>query len=183
MNFSSLFLVALALSLDAFGVAVCIGLNKGVLLRQKIKFCISSAFFQFLFSLLGALAGFFFNTYIASVPKVIGGVIIAVVGVLMIKEGFENKGECPILNPKMYLVLGVSVSIDALVVGFTVFNQISGNFILLQNTIFVGVVTFIMTFIAFAIAKTLTRIALISKYADYLGGIILILFGIKMIFF
>ena len=43
----------------------------------------------------------------------------------MIKEGFENKGKCPLLKPKMYFILGVSVSIDAMVVGFTVLNNIT----------------------------------------------------------
>lgn len=183
MNFSSLLAIALALSLDAFGVALCIGLNNQIRKNNKAIFAISFGFFQFLLSFIGAFAGFLFNTYIASVPNIIGGIIISLVGVLMIKEGFENKGECPLLNAKMYIVLGVSVSIDAMVVGFTAFNKILNNILLFHQTLFIGVVTFIMSALAFFISRYLKRIEIVSKYADYIGGVILIIFGLKMIFF
>ena len=73
-------------------------------------------------------------------PSIIGGMIISLVGVVMIKEGFENEGKCPLLKPKMYFILGISVSIDAMVVGFTVLNNIT-NVILFKNTLFIGGIT------------------------------------------
>jgi len=182
MSFYELLLIALALSLDAFGVALCIGLNDKAKLNNKIAFATSFGFFQFLFAFIGAFAGFLFNTYVASVPNVIGGIIIVLVGGLMIKEGLENKGECPLLNFKMYIVLGISVSIDAMVVGFTAFNKVISNIILLQDTLFIGIITFIMSIGAFFISRYLKRIEVVGKYADYIGGVILILFGLKMIF-
>jgi manganese efflux pump family protein len=183
MNLYTLFLISLALSLDAFGVSLCIGLNNMIRLKHKLLFAFSFGFFQFLFSIIGAFAGFLFNTYIVSVPKIIGGIVIAVVGILMIKEGFDNKGQCPYLNPKMYLILGVSVSIDAMVIGFTVLNSFSNNIVLLNETLFIGVFTSIVSILGFTLAKYLKKIEIISRYADYIGGIILILFGVKMIFF
>ncbi|MCH5138767.1 manganese efflux pump, partial [Clostridiaceae bacterium UIB06] len=95
MDLYSLFLIAIALSLDAFGVALCIGLNRAISGSNKMLFAASFGFFQFLFSILGAYAGFLFNTYIASVPRLIGGILITIVGVMMLKEGFESKEECP----------------------------------------------------------------------------------------
>lgn len=183
MDFYSLFLIALALSLDAFGVAICVGLNNQVKRKNKFYFSVSFAFFQFLCSITGAYAGFLFNMYIAAVPKVIGGIVIALVGALMIKEGFENKGECPLIKPSMYLVLGISVSIDAMVVGFTALNSITNIFEMFRDTIFIGLVTLVMTISAFIISRYLKRINAVGRYADYLGGVILIIFGIKMIFF
>ncbi|MCB2357802.1 manganese efflux pump MntP family protein [Clostridium estertheticum] len=177
-----LFMIALALSLDAFGVAICIGLNNQTKLENKVGFTISFALFQFLLSYIGAYAGFLFNTYVASMPTIIGGIIIALVGVVMIKEGIDNQGKCPLLKPKMYLILGVSVSIDAMVVGFTVLNNIT-KVILLKDTLIIGAVTFIMVIIAFIISKYLKKIDIIGKYADYIGGIILVFFGLKMMFF
>jgi len=82
----------------------------------------------------------------------------------------------------MYLILGVSVSIDAMVVGFTVLNNIT-NVILLKDTLFIGGVTLVMVAIAFIISKYLKKIELIGRYADYIGGVILIIFGLKMMFF
>lgn len=183
MGFYLLLSIALALSLDAFGVAICIGLNNQVSRNNKYLFAASFGFFQFLFSLLGAYIGLLFNTYIASVPQVIGGIAIALVGILMIKEGYENKGECPLIKPSMYFILGMSVSIDAMVIGFTALSNISNTILMISDTIIIGLVTLVMSIIAFFLARYLKRINTIGKYADYLGGIILILFGIKMIFF
>lgn len=181
MSLYTILIIALALSLDAFGVALSIGLNCEVKTINKAYFCISFGFFQFLFAVTGAFAGVIFNTYIASIPSIIGGIVIAIVGVLMIKEGMEDKEECILLKPKMYAVLGISVSIDALVVGFTALNTLSSN-LMLPYTIFIGIVTFILCIIAFVISKFLHKVQFICKYADYIGGIILILFGLKMIF-
>jgi putative Mn2+ efflux pump MntP len=182
MDLYSLFIIALALSLDAFGVALCIGLNNQTRFKNKLGFIISFSFFQFLLSYIGAYAGFLFNTYVAAMPSIIGGVIIAIVGVVMIKEGFENQGKCPLLKPKMYFILGVSVSIDAMVVGFTVLNNIT-KVVLFQNTLFIGGITLVMSTIAFIISRYLKKIEVVGKYADYIGGIILIIFGLKMMFF
>lgn len=185
MNFYSVFSIfpiALGLSLDAFGTAVCIGLNNQVRRNNKFLFAFSFAFFQFLFSLVGAYAGFWFNSKIAAIPETIGGIIIAVVGAVMIKEGYENNGECPLIKPSMYIILGMSVSIDAMVVGFTALHEISSIFIMLEYTVFIGVVTLVMSIGAFFLSRYLKRINAVGKYADYLGGIILIIFGLKMIF-
>lgn len=182
MTTYSLLVIALALSLDAFGVALSIGLNKSIRLRSKIIFSMSFGFFQYFFSFIGAFAGLWFTTYIAAVPSIIGGMIIAIVGVLMIKEGMDEKEECILLSTKMYFILGISVSIDALVIGFTVLSILKNSLVILQSSIFIGLVTFIVTGAAFFISRFLNRITIISRYADYIGGIILLLFGIKMIF-
>ena len=182
MSLYSLLVIALALSLDAFGIAICIGLNDGVKLKNKFEFIASFGFFQFLFSILGAYAGILFNTYITSVPNIIGGGVISLVGVLMIKEGFQNKGKCPLINSKMCIILGISVSIDAMVIGFTVLENIRG-LQLVQSTLIIGLVTLIMSSFAFFIAKYLKKIQIVGKYADYIGGVILIIFGVKMMFF
>ena len=182
MDLYSLFIVALALSLDAFGVALCIGLNNQTKFINKVGFIISFGLFQFLFSYIGAYAGFLFNTYVALLPTIIGGMIISFVGVLMIIEGFKNQGKCPLLKPKMYFILGMSVSIDAMVVGFTILNDVT-NVILFKDTLFIGFITLIMSILAFMISRHLKKIEIIGRYADYIGGIILIAFGLKMMFF
>ncbi|MDP4089811.1 MAG: manganese efflux pump [Bacillota bacterium] len=182
MTLYGLLLIALALSLDAFGVSLSIGLNPNVRFINKLIFCISFGFFQFGFSLVGSYAGSYFTTYVAAVPAVIGGVIIGIVGVLMVKDGMEEKEECLLFTPRMYIILGASVSIDALVIGFTAFGNIHSSFSILLYTIVIGIVTFIISAAAFILSKYLKKISIVARYADYIGGIILILFGLKMIF-
>lgn len=179
----SLLAIALALSLDAFGVAISIGINNRVVIENKIAFILSFGFFQFFLSFTGAYIGFLFNTYVIAIPKIIGGVVIAAVGVMMIKEGMEKKDKRLFLRRRMYFILGISVSIDAAVVGFTVLYRIVSIVLLLRSTLFIGVITLIMSTIAFLIAKYLKEIDVVGKYADYIGGVILIIFGFKMMFF
>lgn len=181
MNISQVMWIAIAVSLDASGVALCIGLNEKATTKNKVFFSISFGFFQFLLSFLGGFSGKLFSENIASVPSIIGGMIISVVGVMMIKEGMENEAYSPLLNIKMYFLLGISVSIDAMVVGFA---TLCGTDVtkLLMYTLIIGLVALVMCTIAFIISKHLSKIKLISKYADYIGGIILILFGLKMMF-
>lgn len=175
-------LIAFALSLDAFGVALSVGLSPQVRRRGKILFAVSFGFFQFLFSIIGAYAGAMFNSYIMKVPGVIGGLVTALVGILMVKEGFSEKKECILAKTKMYFILGISVSIDALVIGFTVLNNINSSYLIISYTIYIGIVTLILSLTGFFISRYLKKINLVCKYADYLGGIVLIIFGIKMMF-
>lgn len=183
MTIEELLLIALAVSLDAFGVAIAIGINDKATVVNKLCFAFSFGFFQFLCSFLGGVGGKFFTENVASVPSVVGGIVIAIVGILMIKEGMEEKEDNLILSIKMYFVLGISVSIDAIVVGFIAFSAIGSTVTLGLATAIVGIVTMIMSLLAFIMAKFLGRINVVGKYGDYIGGIILILFGIKMIFF
>lgn len=87
----SLFMIALALALDAFGVSLSIGLNPEVKYKNKIWFCLSFGFFQFILSFIGAYLGFLFNTYILAIPQLVGGVIMTIVGLLMLKDGKNKK--------------------------------------------------------------------------------------------
>lgn len=180
MEIHSLIIISIALALDAFGVALSIGLNPQVRRNNKILFILSFGFFQFFFSFLGAYIGYLFNRF-TSVPNTIGGIVIMIVGMMMIKEGMEKKEESILLKPKMYFILGISVSIDALVVGFVVLSGITKVMVIGIDTIFIGLITCFLSTVAFVVSKSLKKVKFIAKYADFIGGIILIIFGLKMI--
>lgn len=182
MNLSFLLMIALALSFDAFGVAVSLGLNSKINRLNIVAFCFSFAYFQFLFSYLGCYFGMMFTRYFLALPKLIGGGVVLWVGIMMIRDGLEEKKSEFIVNTKMYIILGASVSVDALIIGFTTFNNIKNHGILLFDTLLIGVITLLMTATAFALTKKIKNIPILSSYADYLGGVILIAFGLKMMF-
>jgi putative Mn2+ efflux pump MntP len=183
MDINYTLLIAIALSLDAFGVAISIGINRVLKIKNKIFFALSFGFFQFLFSLIGAFLGFFFSTYVISIPKIMGGSIIVAVGIIMIRDGFEHKDNIFLLNNKMYFILGASVSIDALVIGFTILGHIVDPIVVIFQTVFIGLVTVIISSMGFIISLYISKIDLIAKYADFMGGFILIIFGIKLMLF
>ncbi len=101
----------------------------------------------------------------------------------MLKEGYDRKNERFFFKPKMYFIMGISVSIDALVAGFSVLGRTTRLQLILKQSIFIGLITFLLSIFAFYISMHLKRIELIRKYSDYFGGIILILFGLKMALF
>ena len=101
----------------------------------------------------------------------------------MIIEGMKEEKESVLTKPSMIFILGMSVSIDALVIGFTAFNYIEKISILLLNSSIIGIITFIMCVIAFLICRYIKTISYISKYADFFGGGALIFFALKMLFF
>lgn len=185
MEIKDVVIVAVALAMDALGVTIGIGLNSRVKRNNKVGFIISFAFFQFLFFFLGGIGGFLFEKYITSIPNLIGGIAIALVGAIMIKEGFdgENKEEELLLKKYMYIVLGVSVSIDALVIGFTAFHNIVTYGAMLLDSVMVGLITLLICTTGFYLCRYIRKISFITKYADFLGGIMLIIFAIKMLFF
>lgn len=181
MDIKTVLLIGVALAMDASAISLSIGINCSVKRNNKILFALSFAFFQFLFTFIGAIGGMLFETYVVSMPTIIGGIIIAIVGVMMIKEGMEQKDECILLKTKMYFILGISVSIDALVVGFTAFNKVGNIAELALLSLVVGVITLVLSLISFGGSRYAQKVRFITKYADYIGGVILIIFGLKMI--
>ncbi len=182
----AIFLIPIALALDAFGVSLSLGFSNKYRFKQLIAFCLSFGFFQFLFSFIGGIFGDFFNSHILTIPKVIGGIVILIVGIMMLREAFlddDSQEEC--LNKglfdNLYITLGISVSIDALVVGFTAYNLYTFKLIFL-NTLLVGVITLMLCVFAVLLSLRLRRLSFVSRYADFLGGAILIIFGLRMIF-
>lgn len=183
MGLKEVIMIGIALAMDAAAISLSIGINCSVKRKTKINFILSFAIFQFLLSLIGALGGMLFEKYIVSIPNIIGGIIIAIVGIMMIKEGMsDEEQQCLLDSFKMYVILGLSVSIDALVVGFTALSYTKSFNILTINSLIIGIITLLICLVAFFISKYIRKIEFITKYADYIGGAILVLFGLKMIF-
>ena len=91
MSEIELLITAIALSMDAFAVAVCKGLATG-----DVKFkhmIITGAWFggfQALMPLLGYLLGSLFAEYITAFDHWIAFVLLALIGVNMIKEALDR---------------------------------------------------------------------------------------------
>lgn len=178
---TNILLIALALALDAFGVALGLGCGNRLSLEQKTKLIFSFGFFQFLFVLVGALLGSYIDANFFSISDYLSGVIILVLGFFLLKEGYENDEACSTINLSnwMYIVLGIGVSIDALGVGFSVFYKLD-YLSIFYDSIIVGVIALSLTLLSLTIVEYIKCFSFIRKYADYLGGLILVIFGIKM---
>lgn len=184
MELKDVILMGVAMSMDALGLSISLGINPYLVKKNKIRFIISFAFFQFLFIFLGGMAGRFFDTYVVSIPNMIGGLVISLIGFIMIISAFKNnnKDDSILINKSMYIILGMSVSIDALVVGFTAFHEVN-SIALSINSLLVGLITLFLCTTGFFLCRYARRVDFICKYADLLGGLILLILGLEMIFF
>lgn len=180
MSFSELLLIAIGLSMDAFAVAVCKGLSVG---KTKVKHYIITGLwfggFQALMPFLGYLLGTTFEKYIVTFDHWIAFILLSVIGINMIKEGFskeENETDAS-FSFKNMLLLAIATSIDALAVGVTFALLLDVN--IFHAVSLIGMTTFILSAIGIKIGSVFGM-----KYksaAEITGGIILILMGTKIL--
>lgn len=104
--------------------------------------------------LIGYLAGSTFSGYIQSVDHWVAFILLALIGLNMIKESREEKEneEVSDLSLKVILLLAIATSIDALAVGVS-FAFLKVNIVLACSII--AVVTFILSFICVMVGKRL----------------------------
>lgn len=183
MNLYDVIIIGLALAMDAFGITLSIGINPIISRKHKIKFLLSFAFFQFLFTYIGGTLGYLFDTYITNIPSIAGGIIMGVVGVLILIDGLKEKENEILIKNSTCILLGISVSIDALVIGFTVFHLITRNLLLCLNSILIGLITLFICTLGFFICRYVKKLKFVTTYANFFAGIVLLFFGLKMIIF
>ena len=178
MGVLELALMGVGLAMDAFAVSVCKGLAMRKVNRKQCFFiALFFGGFQALMPLIGWILGIQFADKIAAVDHWIAFVLLALIGLNMIKESREES-EC--LNDafdfKTMLPLALATSIDALAVGVTfAFLQVN----IAPAVSFIGVITFVLSALGVKMGHVFG-----SKYksrAELAGGVILILMGIKIL--
>lgn len=183
MQIKYLTLIAISLAMDAFGVTLSIGLNNKMTKRRIVLYILSFSFFQFLFAVIGSTSGYLFDTYIAAIPELAGGIVMILIGIIIIIDGIKTKESTILLKNSTTFILGISVSIDALVISFSSFYNLQRITLILADSLFIGLTTLFICLIGFFLCRFINRINFITKFSDFLGGIVLILFGLKMLLF
>lgn len=180
MDLLSLIFTGVGLAMDASAVSIAKGMSlpKEKIKSYALKLGLAFGIFQGLMPLIGYLAGSAFSGYIQSVDHWVAFILLALIGLNMIKESREEKEneEVSDLSFKVILLLAVATSIDALAVGVS-FAFLKVNIILASSII--AIVTFILSFVCVVIGKSLGT--LFQKYAEIFGGLILIIIGAKIL--
>lgn len=180
MTLTTLFLIAVGLSMDAFAVSICKGL---ALQKIKIRHCLIAGLwfggFQALMPAIGFLVGYRFQDKITFLDHWIAFVLLSFIGGNMVRESLSKDEEetDASLKIKDMFVLAVATSIDALAMG------VSFAFIpdlpIVPAVIFIGVITFTLSSVGVKVGSIFG-----TKYkskAELTGGIILILMGLKIL--
>ena len=179
MGLIELFLIAVGLSMDAFAVSVCKGLAMPKCTFKKAAIVgLWFGGFQALMPAIGYILGAQFQEASASIDHWIAFVLLALIGGNMIHEALDNDEEeaDASLDVKTMFLLAVATSIDALAIGITfAFLKVS----IIPAVCFIGIVTFIISFAGVKIGNVFG--ARYKNKAEIVGGVILILLGLKIL--
>ncbi|MBE5934247.1 MAG: manganese efflux pump [Lachnospiraceae bacterium] len=184
MGLIELLLLAVGLSMDAFAVSICKGLAMKKADIKGMATCgVWFGGFQGLMPAIGFFIGSFFAKAIESVDHWVAFGLLALIGVNMIKEAL-TKDECECCNEdgadlsvKTMFVMAIATSIDALVVGVSL--AMAGNVNILFAALFIAVTTFVLS--AFGVKIGSIFGSKYEKKAEFVGGVILIVLGIKIL--
>ena len=176
-------LLGVALAMDAFSVSLAGGLNEPKMKRERM--CLIAgifAVFQAVMPLLGWVCVHTIVTVFESFEKLIPWIaliLLLFLGGKMIYEGVSRKDdeELPAASAKLLFVQGVATSIDALSVGFTVFEEYN-LLAAVVAALIIASVTFAICIAGLFIGRKLGTA--IGGKATILGGIILIVIGLKI---
>lgn len=176
INYSSIFLVAIALSMDAFSVAITLGINCESF-KKKIIFIGLVGLCHFIFPWLGMYLGqTFLKNFILNSENILG-IILLILAIEMIYEYFHEEGEIS-FSYKSLLLLVISVSLDSFMTGIGLYSITTKVYYVL---IIFSLTSMLFTFFGIFLGKTLNK--LIGKYSEIIGIIILFFLGVKYFLF
>lgn len=183
VGFVELFLIGVGLSMDAFVVSICKGLGMSRLnMRQAAVISLFFGGFQGLMPLIGWALGSQLTDFITPIDHWIAFGLLAFVGGKMLWDAFHEDDEDEgvqtdeKLDLKELLMLAIATSIDALAVGITfAFLQVA----IVPSITIIGLTTFVISFAGVAVGHFFG--ARFEKPATIVGGVVLILIGVKIL--
>ncbi|MDD2620580.1 MAG: manganese efflux pump [Syntrophomonadaceae bacterium] len=183
-------IVALVLGMDAFSLAVGMGL-KGVSRSYEIKFSCTVAILHILMPLLGLNLGLVAGKLLGVWAARLGALVLAWLGSDLLIKGYRQKNTFNKFGAvrqtlgysgarrsewTAIIFLGISVSIDALTAGFSLGTL---KMPILFTVLLIGTIAGSMTMLGFAGGRISGR--WLGAYAQMLGGVVLVALAIKFL--
>ena len=173
--------IAVALAMDAFAVALGVGVSVSPLTRRHyFRLGFHFGLFQALMPILGWLVGRTVQSYIVDYDHWIALTLLGLIGGHMIYEALHpDRGERKDGDPTRGLrliILSIATSIDALAVGLSL--AMLGIDVWFPALI-IGLVACCFTLVGLRIGRRIGEIW--GTRVEIVGGIILILIGIKIV--
>lgn len=172
-------ILAVALSMDAFAVSVGLGAkHNSKILPLGLMSAVYFGLFQGVMPLIGYIGGKGVLGWIESYAPWIAFLLLLLIGTKMLYESFSEGIEEDIakITHRVMLILAIATSIDAMAAGFTLTILDVNPFI---ACIIIGITTFFFSWLGVLIGSR-SGTWLESK-AEFLGGVTLILIGIKVL--
>lgn len=176
--------IAVGLSMDAFAVSVCKGLSVSkVRIKHMLAVGLWFGGFQALMPTVGYFVGAQFEQYIEKFDHWIAFGLLFLIGANMVRESLSKDDEKDDKNSSFsfltMLVMAVATSIDALAIGvsFACLDVTSGE--MLSYAAIIGIITCFLSVIGLAVGNFFG--AKYKSKAEFAGGVILILIGVKIL--
>lgn len=184
MTLLEIFLVGVGLSMDAFAVAICKGLAMPrVNRKQTLLIGLYFGVFQAVMPLTGWLLGSQFARHVTKMAPWIAFILLAWIGGSMIRESLSEKEEEEQAEPvelrhRELLMLAIATSIDALAVGVS-FSMVELTVSIYTAAALIGCTTFAISAAGVFVGNLFG--ARYKNRAEFVGGAILILIGLKIL--
>jgi putative Mn2+ efflux pump MntP len=197
VDYATVLLVSVALGIDAFSVAIGLGLM-GVKLREILLVSGVVSIFHVFMPLTGLYLGSYLGSIAGPVASLIGAMVLVAIGLNICWESLRDMGwlqgvgrkadggekavtkgnglTVDFRNPVSLMVMAGSVSLDALSVGFGLGTL---KVDLWLTVITMGIVAGLMTATGMAFGKGLHKI--VGEKAGILSGIILVVIGLRIL--
>ncbi len=180
MDLLSIILIAFGLSLDAFAVSVTSGVTiHNCRFKHALLIAVFFGTFQGLMPILGWMLGTSFSGYIKDFGYWIAFILLLVLGVKMIYESTKLKKAEECSNPLNFYILfllAIATSIDAFGIGLS-FACLKVT--ILGPALIIALITFVVSVIGVVVGDKLGH--MFEGKLEMLGGIILIVIGIKIL--
>jgi putative Mn2+ efflux pump MntP len=178
MNFAEIILIAVAVAMDCFAIAVCLGLRHNASKKNMVIVGLYFGLFQTVMPLIGYYAATVFADSIIEYDHWVAFILLTFLGARMIYQSFKKQDITAgtSLNYRVMVPLAVATSIDSLAVGIS-FAVIHVDIIPIAATI--GIVTFVLAMIGLKIGNVFGP--KIGPKAEFIGGVILILIGLHIL--
>ncbi len=185
MGLGELLVLAVGVSMDAMAVSICKGLAmKKATLKEGLTCGLWFGGFQALMPTIGFFLGALFAGAIEAFDHWVAFILLAIIGINMLKEAFEKKDGCCCedeqnadLSVKTMFVMAVATSIDALAVGVSL--AMAGDVNIFLAVIFIGIMTCLLSTLGVKIGNVFG--SRFEKSAQIAGGVILVVLGLKIL--
>lgn len=176
--------IAIALSMDAMAVGLASGiLLQKVTFRQTFRLAWHFGFFQFMMPVLGWFCGRMIAHWISKCDHWVAFGFLAFVGLKMIYEScHHDTNETSPKDPSRgmtMVMLSIATSIDAFAVGLSLSLL---NVQIWFPAVVIGIITTTLTALSLHLGGWLGEKSKFGQYAELLGGSILIIIGIKILY-
>lgn len=179
MNLLDILLIAVGLSMDCFAVSLSFGTSQKLTWREIFRMALFFGLFQGLMPLIGWLIGNSLQIFISAIDHWIAFGILTFIGLKMILQSSKDSEEKKMVDIRkinILLSLSVATSIDALIMGIS-FGFIQVN--ILEAAGIITLTTFLVSAFGAKLGEKTTFLP--ARWAERLGGIVLIGIGLKIV--